>query len=162
MHKGFGDDTSKIKHLTNDTWTQQESLYLTFGGNENFTKFLENYPLLLDESSDVRLHSEAAAYYRRFLHARVTNDQEFKEEAPNVKVGQGPKLSKSDAMMMKGKEYVGAKASAVKSKADESGLTEKAVAAGAAAKEGAIKAGAAAKEGAQKAGAFMGEKAEEY
>lgn len=161
IHGGYGEKNSKVKSVTLDPWSELEVKMMQLGGNRKLVDFFETYGLN-EESSEERLSSEAAAYYRRQLVAQAQG-QAAEEVAPNLASGRSEPKVKPPTLIGKGLGFLTAGAAAVKKGSDTIGLTDelragkdfvKAKAEEHKVAEKATAAGQTVKRGAQNAAAF--------
>ena len=76
-HRCFGMSISLIRSLELDSWTENQLLYLTKGGNKNFLKNLQEFNIDPSTASvDVKYKSKAADYYRRYLKNEVDRESD--------------------------------------------------------------------------------------
>lgn len=80
-HRGLGVQTSFIRSVSLDVWSEKQISMMQAGGNNKLHQFLEHYDLNAESSIKVKYNTKAAAFYRRQLAAEATN-QEFAEEKP--------------------------------------------------------------------------------
>ena len=77
IHRSFGMSISLIRSLQIDSWTENQLLFLTKGGNNNFKKNLEDFNIDVSSASlDIKYKSKAADYYRRFLKNEVDRESD--------------------------------------------------------------------------------------
>ena len=77
IHRSFGMSISLIRSLQIDSWTENQLLFLTKGGNNNFKKKLEVFNIDVSSASlDIKYKSKAADYYRRFLKNEVNRESD--------------------------------------------------------------------------------------
>ena len=77
IHRSFGMSISLIRSLQIDSWTDNQLLFLTKGGNKNFKKNLTEFNI--DPSTtnlDLKYKSKAADYYRRYLKNEVDRESD--------------------------------------------------------------------------------------
>ena len=75
VHRSFGMSISLIRSLQIDSWTDNQLLFLTKGGNKNFKNNLTEFNI--DPSTtnlDLKYKSKAADYYRRYLKNEVDRE----------------------------------------------------------------------------------------
>ena len=75
VHRSFGMSISLIRSLQIDSWTENQLLFLTKGGNKNFKNNLSEFNI--DPSTtnlDLKYKSKAADYYRRYLKNEVDRE----------------------------------------------------------------------------------------
>lgn len=70
MHQAIGQEYTFVQSLTEDSWTEQEVLLMSMGGNKKLAAYFREQGLM-DETADVRLRTEAAAKYRVELNDNV-------------------------------------------------------------------------------------------
>ena len=77
VHRSFGMSISLIRSLQIDSWTENQLLYLTKGGNNNFNKNLIEFNIDPSSASlEVKYRSKAADYYRRNLKNEVDRESD--------------------------------------------------------------------------------------
>ena len=77
VHRSFGMSISLIRSLQIDSWTENQLLYLTKGGNNNFNKNLTEFNIDPSSASlEVKYRSKAADYYRRNLKNEVDRESD--------------------------------------------------------------------------------------
>ena len=77
VHRSLGMSISLIRSLQIDTWNENQLLYLTKGGNDNFKKHLKEFNIdPASASVDIKYKSKAADYYRRFLKNEVDRESD--------------------------------------------------------------------------------------
>ena len=76
IHRSFGMSISLIRSLQIDSWTENQLLFLTKGGNNKFKKNLEDFNIDSSASLDIKYKSKAADYYRRFLKNEVDRESD--------------------------------------------------------------------------------------
>ena len=74
VHRSFGMNISFIRSLQIDSWTDNQLLFFTKGGNAKFKKNLEEFNIDLSSSLDIKYKSKAADYYRRYLKNEVDRE----------------------------------------------------------------------------------------
>ena len=74
IHRGFGMSISLIRSLQIDSWTENQLLYLTKGGNNNFKNNLSEFNIAETATLDIKYKSKAADYYRKFLKNEVDRE----------------------------------------------------------------------------------------
>lgn len=74
IHRSYGSEISVIRSLQIDSWTDNQILYLTKGGNNKFKLFLKEYNIDENSPMDLKYKSKASDYYRKYLK----NDVESK------------------------------------------------------------------------------------
>ena len=75
VHRSFGMNISFIRSLQIDSWTENQLLFLTKGGNNNFKKNLQDFNIdIASASLDIKYKSKAADYYRRYLKNEVDRE----------------------------------------------------------------------------------------
>ncbi len=75
VHRSFGMNISYIRSLQIDSWTENQLLFLTKGGNNKFKKNLEEFNIDINSSSvDIKYKTKAADYYRRYLKNEVDRE----------------------------------------------------------------------------------------
>ena len=75
VHRSFGMNISFIRSLQIDSWTENQLLFLTKGGNNNFKKNLNEFNIDISSASlDIKYKSKAADYYRRYLKNEVDRE----------------------------------------------------------------------------------------
>ena len=77
VHRSFGMNVSLIRSLKIDSWTENQLLFLTKGGNKNYKKNLSEFNI--DPSTtnlDLKYKSKAADYYRRYLKNEVDRESD--------------------------------------------------------------------------------------
>ena len=74
VHRGFGMSISLIRSLQIDSWTENQLLYLTKGGNNNFKNNLSEFNIAETATLDIKYKSKAADYYRKFLKNEVDRE----------------------------------------------------------------------------------------
>ena len=73
VHRSFGMSISLTRSLQIDSWTDNQLLFFTKGGNAKFKKNLEEFNIDLSSSLDIKYKSKAADYYRRYLMKLIEN-----------------------------------------------------------------------------------------
>jgi len=140
LHKSFGNQISFLKSLVNDTWTDEEIMYLQVSGNKGFAALMKEYSIPTNLSVDYKYSVMAADYYRKSLFCELNNkDRPVK---PDIKTGQKlitkyneeitqpPKkgfFGKIDSFFSEAKTSVTNKAKELDSKYDISGKGEMAL-----------------------------------
>ena len=77
VHRGFGMSISFIRSLQIDSWSENQLLFLTKGGNNNFKKNLTEFNIDPSTASlDIKYKSKAADYYRRYLKNEVDRESD--------------------------------------------------------------------------------------
>ena len=81
----MGVQTSLVRSINLDMWTERQLKLLEAGGNAKLHDFLENYNL---NSVDIKLkyQTKAMLYYRKRNEATAL-EREFKDEEPSVEEG---------------------------------------------------------------------------
>lgn len=85
-HRGLGVQTSIVRSVSLDMWTEKQLKQLEQGGNQKLLEFLTKYNLHDVKDFKVKYTSKAADYYRRRNLAMATGN-EFSEPEPSVMDG---------------------------------------------------------------------------
>ena len=93
IHRSFGMSVSLIRSLQIDSWTENQLLYLSKGGNINFKNNLSEFNIAETAALDIKYKSKAADYYRKYLKNEVE-----KESDPNYTPIQVNKPETEEAM----------------------------------------------------------------
>lgn len=78
--------TSFVRSITLDKWTERQVKNMHFGGNQKFTEFLNKFDLAAEEIKP-KYSSKAAAFYRKKLVALCNGSEEIDEEEPTFEEG---------------------------------------------------------------------------
>jgi ADP-ribosylation factor GTPase-activating protein 2/3 len=81
----MGVQTSFVRSVNLDSWTEKQLSLMTLGGNKKFKEFLKNYDLN-EEVPGIRICTRAADFYRRKLNAKC-NGNMFDEVPPTYDHG---------------------------------------------------------------------------
>ena len=76
IHRSFGMSVSLIRSLQIDSWTENQLLYLTKGGNINFKNNLSEFNIAETAALDIKYKSKAADYYRKYLKNEVDRESD--------------------------------------------------------------------------------------
>ena len=85
VHRGMGVQTSFVRSINLDSWTETQLSLMTLGGNRKFREFLNNYQLN-EEYPAARYQTRAADFYRRQLGAKC-NGNTFNDVPPTYDTG---------------------------------------------------------------------------
>ena len=85
LHRGMGVQTSFVRSVNLDSWTEKQLSLMTLGGNKKFREFFKNYDLN-EESPQIRIATKAADFYRRQLNAKCSGNT-FSEVPPTYDRG---------------------------------------------------------------------------
>lgn len=86
QHRGLGVQTSIVRSVSLDMWTEKQLKQLEQGGNKKLRDFFEAYNLHDCKDLKVKYQTKAADYYRRRNLALATGNQ-FSEPEPSVDEG---------------------------------------------------------------------------
>lgn len=73
VHRSLGVGTSFVKSVNLDTWDQKEYLFMRYGSNDRFRKFLERYMLVGCETNEI-YHNNHIKKYASDIRERVMKD----------------------------------------------------------------------------------------
>lgn len=96
VHRSLGVGTSFVKSVNLDTWDQKEYLFMKYGSNGKFRKFLEQYKLAGCETNEV-YHNNQIKKYAACLRELVKKDvgeEAFKQPKSSHKPNKGSMESK--------------------------------------------------------------------
>lgn len=85
VHRGLGVQTSFVRSLTMDAWSQGQLRIMCIGGNRRCDDYLNKYDLL-NENVATRYSTKAAEFYRLHLRAKVDKTN-INVEQPDFEVG---------------------------------------------------------------------------
>ena len=86
VHRGLGVQTSLVRSLSLDMWTEKQLKTLSQGGNAKLAEFFDKYDLRSVKDLKVRYSTKAAVYYRK-RNAALAMGQAFEEEPPSYEEG---------------------------------------------------------------------------
>ena len=75
IHRSLGSEITLIRSLQIDSWTDNQILYLSKGGNNKFKQNLSEFNIDPNTQIDSKYKSKAADYYRKILKNEVENLQ---------------------------------------------------------------------------------------
>ena len=77
VHRSFGMTYSLIRSLQIDSWSDNQLLFLSKGGNNNYKKNLSEFNIDPSSASvEIKYKSKAADYYRRYLKNEVDRESD--------------------------------------------------------------------------------------
>ena len=82
IHRSLGSEITLIRSLQIDSWTDNQILYLSKGGNNKFKQNLSEYNIPPNLQIDLKYKSKAADYYRKLLKnevEKISNKKYYKE-----------------------------------------------------------------------------------
>ena len=82
IHRSLGSEITLIRSLQIDSWTDNQILYLSKGGNNKFKQNLSEYNIPPNLQIDLKYKSKAADYYRKLLKnevEKIANKKYYKE-----------------------------------------------------------------------------------
>ena len=82
IHRSLGSEVTLIRSLQIDSWTDNQILYLSKGGNNKFKQNLSEYSIPPNLQIDLKYKSKAADYYRKLLKnevEKISNQKYYKE-----------------------------------------------------------------------------------
>ena len=82
IHRSLGSEITSIRSLQIDSWTDNQILYLSKGGNNKFKQNLSEYNIPPNLQIDLKYKSKAADYYRKLLKnevEKISNKKYYKE-----------------------------------------------------------------------------------
>ena len=82
IHRSLGSEITSIRSLQIDSWTDNQILYLSKGGNNKFKQNLSEYNIPPNLQIDLKYKSKAADYYRKLLKnevEKISNQKYYKE-----------------------------------------------------------------------------------